>query len=107
MLCHGWGLELLSEICDKRNASAAEVDNIAAAKTSEAMYQGTLMPGQLRILVIEGSEDIYRLVCQTLRRKDLNVLTRRIDTRDALQMRWNRVSGISFFPILTTPALIH
>ncbi|MES9980354.1 MAG: response regulator, partial [Candidatus Thiodiazotropha sp. 6PLUC5] len=48
------------------------------------MYQGTLMPGQLRILIIEGSENIYGLVCQTLRRKDLNVLTRRIDDRDAL-----------------------
>ncbi len=42
------------------------------------------MPGQLRILIIEGSENIYGLVCQTLRRKDLNVLTRRIDDRDAL-----------------------
>lgn len=38
------------------------------------------MPGQLRILIIEGSESIYGLVGQTLRRKNLNVLTRRIDT---------------------------
>jgi diguanylate cyclase (GGDEF)-like protein/PAS domain S-box-containing protein len=48
------------------------------------MYQGTLMPGQLRVLVIEGSESEYGLICQTLRRRDLNVLTRRIDTRKVM-----------------------
>ncbi|MCG7866616.1 MAG: EAL domain-containing protein [Candidatus Thiodiazotropha taylori] len=42
------------------------------------------MPGQLRILIIEGSERIYGFICQALRRKDLNVLTRRIETREAL-----------------------
>ncbi|MEW8341090.1 MAG: diguanylate cyclase, partial [Candidatus Thiodiazotropha taylori] len=42
------------------------------------------MPGQLRILIVEGSERIYGFICQALRRKDLNVLTRRIETREAL-----------------------